>query len=75
MADFLAEKSGKAKEHREMARVPRDDDALVPWARKRGFGSPKVGETFRDYRARLQGQFERQLLASNGSGAGGGLRP
>lgn len=40
--------------------LPRSDGDLEPWARASGFGSPRPGETYQQYRVRLQREADQR---------------
>ncbi len=40
--------------------LPRSDGDLGPWAQANGFGSPRPGETYQQYRVRLQREVEQR---------------
>lgn len=49
----------------DWARLPRNDDELVGWAKRHGFGEAESGDGFMEFRAKLRIKINRRLEESN----------
>ena len=48
--------------------IPKEDDKLVSWARKHGFGEPNERDTYFQYRQKLGQKIKQRLEAFNKDG-------